>query len=131
VYEITKLAVERARRGLGPTLIEAITYRLSFHNTTDDPTRYQEPQLLEAARALDPIDRLRRYLCRLGLWDDERHAEAVAAAEAEIEQAVSRVAAAPRPQPPELFDNIFAELTPALQIQRQHLIDSRGERGRL
>ena len=126
VYEITKHAVERARSGLGPTLIEAITYRLSFHNTTDDPTRYQDPQLLEAAKARDPIDRMRRYLGRLGLWDDERHAEAVAAAEAEIEQAVSRVAAAPRPEPRELFDNIFAELTPAQQMQRQHLIDSIG-----
>ena len=69
---------------------------------------------------------MRRYLGRLGLWDDERHAEAVAAAEAEIEQAVSRVAAAPRPEPRELFDNIFAEPTPAQQMQRQHLIDSIG-----
>ena len=123
VHEVTKRAVERARSGKGPTLIEAITYRLSFHNTTDDPTRYQDPDLLESAKANDPIDRLERYLRLRGLWDDDRHAKAVASAEARIEEAVSKVAAAPRPEPHELFDNIFAELTPAQQRQRQELLD--------
>jgi pyruvate dehydrogenase E1 component alpha subunit len=123
VHEVTRRAVQRARSGQGPTLIEAITYRLSFHNTTDDPSRYQDPELLHAARAADPIDRLQRYLCRRGLWDDDRHAEAVAAAAAKIDQAVSTVAAAPRPEPHELFDNIFAQLTPTQLRQRQELLD--------
>jgi pyruvate dehydrogenase E1 component alpha subunit len=123
VHEVTKRAVQRARSGTGPTLIEAITYRLSFHNTTDDPTRYQAPELLDAARANDPIDRLRRYLWSQGLWDDDRHAEAVAAAEARVEQAVSKVQAARRPEPHELFDNVFAELTPTQRRQRQELLD--------
>jgi pyruvate dehydrogenase E1 component alpha subunit len=123
VHEVTKRAVQRARSGQGPTLIEAITYRLSFHNTTDDPRRYQDPELLHAAEANDPIDRLQRYLCQRGLWDADRHAETVAAAEATIEQAVSKVASAGRSEPHELFDNVFAQLTPELRRQRQELID--------
>jgi pyruvate dehydrogenase E1 component alpha subunit len=123
VHDVTKRAVQRARSGQGPTLIEAITYRLSFHNTTDDPSRYQDPELLRAAKANDPIDRLQRYLCRRGLWDADRHAEAAAAADAEIEKAVSTVAAAARPEPHELFENVFAQLTPAQRRQRQELLD--------
>jgi pyruvate dehydrogenase E1 component alpha subunit len=127
VHQVTKQAVQRARSGQGPTLIEAITYRLSFHNTTDDPSRYQDPALLEAAKANDPIDRLQRYLCHRGIWDADRHAEAVAAAEARVEQAVATVGKAARPDPHELFDNIFAELTPTQRQQRQELIDRVGE----
>jgi pyruvate dehydrogenase E1 component alpha subunit len=127
VHEVTKQAVRRARSGEGPTLIEAITYRLSFHNTTDDPSRYQDPALLEAAWANDPIDRLRRYLCDRGLWDAGRHAEAVAAAEARVEEAVAAVANAGRPRPDELFDNVFAQLTPTQRQQRQELINRVGE----
>lgn len=122
VHDVTKRAVERARSGQGPTLIEAVTYRLSFHNTTDDPSRYQDPELLQAAKGHDPIERLQRYLCHRGHWDEDRHAEAVAAAEARIEQAVSEVAKAARPDPHELFDNVFAQLTPTQQRQRQELL---------
>lgn len=119
VHDVTREAVERARTGAGPTLIESVTYRRSFHNTTDDPRRYQDPAALEAARGVDPIERLERYLRSCGLWDDERQAEGVALAEDRIDRALEEVAAAPLPEPALLFDHIFADPTPALRRQRE------------
>ena len=69
VHDATAHAVERARAGEGPTLIEARTYRMGPHNTSDDPTRYVDPAELERRREFDPVDRVRRYLTARGLVD--------------------------------------------------------------
>src|SRR5206468_2407408 len=71
-YDAACDAVERARNGGGPSLIEAVTYRMSFHNTTDNPSRYQDPKEFEEARTRDPIERVQKYLAGLGLWDGKR-----------------------------------------------------------
>src|SRR3982074_1256245 len=72
VYDSAVEAVERARAGEGPTLIESVTYRMGFHNTTDNPSRYQDPAEYEEAKQRDPIDRVVKYLTALGLWNDDR-----------------------------------------------------------
>jgi pyruvate dehydrogenase E1 component alpha subunit len=122
VYEVTKEAVDRARRGEGPTLIESITYRMSFHNTTDNPSRYQDPKDLEEARARDPIERIEAYLRERGMWSDEKAKEYRAVAAQEIEDALVEAQQAPRPEPAQIFENVFAELTPRQAAQRRELL---------
>ena len=122
VYEVTREAVDRARSGGGPTLIEAVTYRMSFHNTTDNPSRYQDPEELEEARRRDPIDRVQAYLRERGMWSDERAAEFAEAADKEIEAAIAAAQQAPPPQPSQIFDNIYAELDPRLARQRDEML---------
>src|SRR5260370_28872693 len=75
VYSAASEAVERARAGEGPTLIESVTYRMSFHNTTDNPSLYEDPKQRDDASRRDPIDRVVRYLTRRALWDKERDKE--------------------------------------------------------
>ena len=122
VYEVTKEAVDRARRGEGPTLIESITYRMSFHNTTDNPSRYQDPKDLEEARARDPVERIEAYLRERGMWSDEKAKEYRAVAAQEIEDALVEAQQAPRPEPAQIFENVFAELTPRQAAQRRELL---------
>ena len=88
VYDATVQAVDRARSGEGPTLIEAVTYRMSFHNTTDDPSRYRDRQEYEEAHHRDPIKRVMAYLTALGMWDERRLQEMTESVRAEIDSAV-------------------------------------------
>jgi pyruvate dehydrogenase E1 component alpha subunit len=119
VYEVAQEAVARARAGDGPTLIESRTYRMNMHNTADDPKRYRDDNDIERARPFDPIARLRLYL--------ERHASVdQAALEAidhdvatELEGAISRVQALPRPDREAVFEHVYADLPPTLLTQRQ------------
>ena len=122
VYEVTKQAVDRARRGEGPTLIESVTYRMSFHNTTDNPSRYQDPEELEAARRRDPVERVEAYLRERGLWSEERERDFKAAAAQEIEDALTEAQKAPPPQPSQIFDHIFENLTPRQAAQRREML---------
>jgi pyruvate dehydrogenase E1 component alpha subunit len=122
VYEVTRQAVERVRRGEGPTLIEAVTYRMSFHNTTDNPSKYQPPEELEEARRRDPIQRVEAYLRDRGLWSEETEKEMKQAAADEIESAIAEAQKAPPPQPSQIFDHVFAELTPRQAAQRDEML---------
>jgi pyruvate dehydrogenase E1 component alpha subunit len=122
VYEVTKNAVDLARAGGGPSLVESVTYRMSFHNTTDDPSRYQDPDMLEAARKRDPIDRIKIYLEERGFWNSEREGQFAASIEAELNDAFAKAKAAPPAHKSQMFDNIFRELTPRLERQRSELL---------
>lgn len=122
VYEAARAAVQRARAGEGPTLIEARTYRMGPHNTADDPRRYVDPQELEAYRALDPIDRLRAYLEDAGLLkagDEERMREEI---EAEMASALAAAEAKAEPRPEQIFDHVYAEPPSRLAAQRLDLL---------
>ena len=121
VYSAASEAVERARAGEGPTLIESVTYRMSFHNTTDNPSLYEDPKQRDDARRRDPIDRVVKYLTRRGLWDEERDKETRASVRAEVDAALEKAAAFPVVTASQLFDHIYSELPERLRRQREEL----------
>jgi len=95
---------------------------MSFHNTTDNPSKYQDPAELEAARARDPIRRVQAYLKGRGMWDEKREQEFEQAISEEIEAAIVKAQKAPLPNRSQIFDNVFAELTPRQAAQRRELL---------
>lgn len=121
VLEATRRAVERARAGEGPTLIEALTFRLGPHNTTDDETRYVDAEEFAGWEARDPLLRLRAYLEARGLLDETGEAEMREAIGAEIAAAVESMEAQSQTSAAQLFENVYAEPTPRLRRQRQEL----------
>lgn len=118
VLAVTQWALERARSGSGPTLIEAYTYRMSAHTTADDPTKYRSADEVDSWRALDPLDRMRRYLLASGMGDEAFLAKVDAEAEALAERIRTEVRALPDPQPESMFEVAFAEGHRAVQEQR-------------
>jgi pyruvate dehydrogenase E1 component alpha subunit len=123
VYQATADARTRAVAGEGPTLIEAITYRLGAHTTADDPTRYVDPAEEERWKGRDPLIRFRAWMRATGRWDDDADAAAAAWCAAEIDRAVEQVAAVGPAAPELLFDNVYANEPAALAAQRAELLD--------
>ncbi len=120
VIQATREAVERARRGEGPTLIEAVTFRMGGHSSSDDPTRYRDPSLVSDWERKDPLARLRAYLAGLGLvkaGDEERWAEEY---NAEIGAAITAAEALPPPAIETLFTDVYRDLPPHLAEQMRH-----------
>jgi pyruvate dehydrogenase E1 component alpha subunit len=118
-YAVTKAALTRAREGSGPTFIEAFTYRMGAHTTSDDPTRYRIASEVEAWRLKDPIARLKSYLIR-----NTKAAQAFFdTIEAESDKLAEHVRTGcvqmPDPQPLAMFDNVYAEEHPLLAEQRE------------
>ena len=121
VYSSVVEAVERARSGGGPTLIEALTYRIGPHTTTDDPGRYRDQTDVDRWRARDPLRRVRSFLEQAGVWDDEAENEAERAAAADVEAAVADAEALEALTGDEIFDAMFASVPPHLADQRARL----------
>jgi 2-oxoisovalerate dehydrogenase E1 component subunit alpha len=117
-YAVTKAALQRARDGQGPSLIEAFTYRMGAHTTTDDPTRYRLSDDVERWKLKDPIARIEVYLKRNGFADDAFFGDV--AAEADQLGATLREGckAMPDPSPLRIFENVYAEMTEELATQR-------------
>jgi 2-oxoisovalerate dehydrogenase E1 component alpha subunit len=109
VYEVAREAVERARRGDGPTLIEAKTYRMTAHSSDDDDRRYREREEIEEWRQKDPIVRFEKYLMENGLLDEERKEEIAAEIKAEVVEASEYAEAAPFADPEEALERVYAE----------------------
>lgn len=122
VYDVMERAVERARAGHGPTLIEAITYRIGAHTTSDDPTRYRDPTEIEEWKGKDPIARFQRFLTHQGLLTDEQNQQIIADVEAEINAAVTEAEAMPAPPPDSFFNIVSENLSPRQQEQRADLL---------
>ncbi len=122
VIAATRQAVERAARGEGPTLIEALTYRMGGHSTSDDPLRYRGDEQLEPWAARDPIERVRHHLTRLGAWDDERQAACVADVDARFKQAVAVAEQTPPPPLESMFEDVYESPPWHLAEQREQLI---------
>jgi 2-oxoisovalerate dehydrogenase E1 component alpha subunit len=118
-YAVTKKAMQAAREGQGPTLIEAFTYRMGAHTTTDDPTRYRLASELEMWKLRDPIERVRAYLVRTGLAGPDFFAEI----DAEAKEVGTRVREAcrtmPDPPPLTIFDDVYSEPTSILLQERE------------
>jgi pyruvate dehydrogenase E1 component alpha subunit len=117
VHDAAVEAVERARAGEGPTLVESVTYRMGFHNTTDNPSRYQDPAEYEEAKQRDPIDRVVKYLTALGLWNDERQLAAREQVAAEVDRVLRAAEAIGGVRPEMLFDHVYAR--PPRRVERQ------------
>jgi pyruvate dehydrogenase E1 component alpha subunit len=123
VLAVARDALARAREGSGPTLIEAFTYRMGPHTTSDDPTRYRLQAELETWKLKDPIARMKAYLSRNGMADGgffeqvERDADALAA------HIRAGCIALESPQPLALFDNVYAEGSPLLDEERAQMGD--------
>jgi pyruvate dehydrogenase E1 component alpha subunit len=121
VRQVVGEAIERARNGGGPGLIEALTYRMRDHTTADDATRYRREEEVSAAWKKDPIVRLRTYLGDRGWWSKEAEEQLVAACKGKVEAAVAEYLAIPPPQPESMFDHLFETLPASLAWQRNKL----------
>jgi pyruvate dehydrogenase E1 component alpha subunit len=119
MHDACSRAVARARAGEGPTLIEARTYRMGPHNTSDDPTRYVDAAELEERRALDPVARVRTYLLGEGLIDAESEERLVAELRAAFDAAVAEVEAGAQPGVEALFEHVYARPPERLARQRE------------
>jgi pyruvate dehydrogenase E1 component alpha subunit len=118
VLAVTRRAMEAARSGQGPTLIEAYTYRMGAHTTSDDPSRYRLASEMEAWKLKDPNERLKAYLVRSG-QADAAFFEAIEAESNELAARIRReTVEMPDPDPASMFDNTYAEITPELAEQR-------------
>ncbi len=124
VYQVVREAADRARRGEGATFIEAVTYRIGAHSTSDDPTRYRSDDEVREWETRDPVSRLRAYLVARGLLDDAADAELEREFTAEFAACIERVEAAPPPPREQLFDDVYASLPWHLSEQRRELLAS-------
>ncbi|MGR3384411.1 3-methyl-2-oxobutanoate dehydrogenase (2-methylpropanoyl-transferring) subunit alpha [Roseovarius indicus] len=127
VHAAAAWAAERARRDLGPTMIEYVTYRAGGHSTSDDPAAYRPKEEGSAWPLGDPILRLKAHLIQKGLWSEERHAQAeaeimdeVVAAQKKAE-AIGTLHSGRRPSPRDMFEDVFAEMPPHLVRQRHEV----------
>jgi 2-oxoisovalerate dehydrogenase E1 component alpha subunit len=119
VYAVTKAALQRARDGSGPTFIEAYTYRMGAHTTSDDPTRYRLSDELEHWKLKDPVQRVKAYLSRNGIASDEHFSAIEAEADAMAAELRRGCLELPDPSPLSIFDLVYEENTPELETQRE------------
>src|SRR5215475_13889222 len=125
VHAVASWAIERARRNLGPTVVEYVTYRVGAHSTSDDPSVYRPKTESDAWPLGDPVLRLRAHLIRRGVWSEERHKQAEAEILSEV-IAVQKEAeshgtlhSGPHPSARDMFEGVFEEMPPHLRRQRQ------------
>lgn len=122
VHKVLSDAAERARRGDGPTFVEALTYRIGAHSTSDDPTRYRSDADVEAWKRKDPVDRLGKHLRLVGRVDDAFDKRLDDEFAAEISDVIKEVEAMAPPSRASLFDDVYAELPWHLREQRELLM---------
>ncbi|WP_328665002.1 pyruvate dehydrogenase (acetyl-transferring) E1 component subunit alpha [Streptomyces sp. NBC_00328] len=122
VYHQVRQAAEHARAGGGPTLIEAVTYRIDAHTNADDATRYRDPAEVEFWRRRDPVTRMEQHLRERGLLDDASAERIRKEAEDMAEDLRDRLGTDPSPAALDLFDHVYARPTPQLDEQRSMLM---------
>lgn len=125
VHSVAKWAIERARRNLGPTLIEYVTYRVGAHSTSDDPSAYRPKTESDAWPLGDPVIRLKNHLIVRGVWSEERHKQAeaeildeVITAQKQAEQH-GTLHSGGKPSTRDMFEGVYATMPPHLRRQRQ------------
>ncbi len=117
-------AVTRARKGEGPTLIEAVTYRLMMHTTADDPTKYRTEAEEKLAWEKEPLLRTRQYLTTKGIWDDQQEEALLLAVKQEVEDAVKEFETPKERALDAPFDHVYGTPHPNLEAQRQEFLAS-------
>ena len=118
VMAATRVALDRAHTGGGPTYIEAVTYRMGPHTTSDDPTRYRSAEELAEWKAKDPISRLEKYLESRGAMTEELRARVKAKADSVAAEFRAGCIAMPKPEVMSMFDNVQVDPNPVLERQR-------------
>jgi pyruvate dehydrogenase E1 component alpha subunit len=118
VHAVTQAALQRAREGSGPTFVEAYTYRMGAHTTSDDPTKYRVTEELEHWKLKDPIERVKAYLSRSGVADEDYYADVEREAEELAAHLRKGCLELPDPSPLDIFDQVYEEITPELEAQR-------------
>ena len=122
VYDVMQKAIERARSGQGPTLVETLTYRIGAHTTADDPTRYRDQLEVESWQAKDPITRFQKFLIGRDLLTEDRAEQTVTELEEEVNEAVMLAEAMQPMAPDSFFDYTMANLPHRLEEQRADLL---------
>ncbi|VAW23572.1 Branched-chain alpha-keto acid dehydrogenase, E1 component, alpha subunit [hydrothermal vent metagenome] len=125
VHAVAKWAAQRARSGLGPTLIEHVTYRAGAHTTSDDPSVYRPAGEGAVWPLGDPLERLKRHLIKLGVWSEERHTQAEAQIMDEVMQvqktceAIGTMTSGSHASARDIFEEVYETMPPHLVKQRQ------------
>ena len=128
VYGAANEALERARAGQGPTLIECLTYRLGDHTTADDASRYRSRDEVEHWKSKDPIERLRRHLERIGLWNKSYDQAVRSEAKAKVETAVQEEESVSPSDPLDMFRFTYQDLPVHLKEQMDSFVNANGRR---
>jgi len=123
VYHVTKESADRAREGKGPTLIEAFTFRMGAHSSSDDPSRYCPKEKYEEWAKKDPIRRLKQYLIRKGIWSEEKDQALVESIKKEISETIEEVRKGAPPSLSTLFEDVYAEMPKTLLLQKEALLE--------
>jgi pyruvate dehydrogenase E1 component alpha subunit len=129
VYKCTRDAITHVANGKGPILIEAMTYRLSGHSTSDDPKAYRKDVEVEQWKKRDPIARVHKHLVTRGLWDDDKQRLLDAQIDSQIKDAVAAAEKVPLPALETMFDDVYAEPPWHLQEQRAALVNGPRAKG--
>ena len=128
VYQVTKAAVERARRGDGPTFIEAVTYRRLGHSSSDDPSKYRDESEVKVWERKDPVDRFRKFLQARGLWDEAKETALKERIAKAVNDAIAAAEGVGAPADETLVTDVYAQVTPQLKAQLAEVLalDGRG-----
>lgn len=120
VHVAVKEALERARTGRGPTLIEAVTIRFGAHTTADDPSKYRDQAEFDRMREkVDPLSRIKNYMKYRGMWDAEWQSSILQEIQVEIAEAISHMEAYQKPEIADMFDHVFEKPTWTMEKQKQ------------
>jgi TPP-dependent pyruvate/acetoin dehydrogenase alpha subunit len=130
VLQVTREAVARARAGGGPTFVEAVTYRMGPHSSSDDPTRYRAAAEVEQWARKDPLARFRDFLVRTGVLNEDEVKPIEEECAAEVAASFKRNEAVPKPSLESLFDDVYGTLPDHLREQRDFLVAIEGGRVR-
>src|SRR5437763_94517 len=124
VYGAVKEAVDRARNGGGPTLVECETYRIGAHSSSDDPTRYRDEREVERWKKRDPLELMRSRLQAWGMWTAQKEDELRAQVLEQVNAAIAEAEKKPDPPRESLFDDVYANAPWSLREQREELLRS-------
>ncbi|HUI00589.1 MAG TPA: pyruvate dehydrogenase (acetyl-transferring) E1 component subunit alpha [Nitrososphaerales archaeon] len=129
VYKATKSAIDKARSGGGPTLIEAVTYRMGGHSTSDDPSIYRSQEEVEMWRRRDPITRFTAYLMKKGALTEQASQKIMAEIDAEMARVVKEREAIPPPDPSTLFTEVYSEMPWHIREEAEEFMANEADRG--
>lgn len=123
VYDRMRIALDRARKGKGPVLLECLSYRLGDHTTADDATRYRSAEEVRQAWQEEPIKRLQSFMASQGIWDEGREQALIAECQAQVQDAVNAYESRDRQPPESVMDHVYAQWPAALAEQREWFLE--------